>query len=198
MSKPMDDVQEIRRLLDERGVDYDEYSRNSSHVFEIDYCDACGDYLSEIEIFGACIYATKKYLTPEQAIATTLGGGYVSQDRFDELAEAYDKMADQSARLAEELNAMLGGGKLTAEQVSKATYAHSIHADCADADWQAIADELNAALGGGECKVVASSTDGLTTDEPKQWFRLSCGHAFKLDGLDAPVACPVCGKAVKR
>lgn len=39
------------------------------------------------------------------------------------------------------------GGTLTAEQVSKATYAHSIHADCADADWQAIADELNAELG---------------------------------------------------
>ena len=32
---------------------------------------------------------------------------------------------------------------LTAKQVRDATYAHSIHADCADADWQAIADELN-------------------------------------------------------
>lgn len=53
-------------------------------------------------------------------------------------------------------------------------------------------------VSGGECKVVASSTDGLTTAVPKKWFELSCGHAFKLDGLDAPVACPVCGKAVKR
>lgn len=60
------------------------------------------------------------------------------------------------------------------------------------------ADELNATLGGGECKVVASSTDGLTTDNPKQLFELSCGHAFKIYGLDVPVACPVCGKAVKR
>ena len=41
-------------------------------------------------------------------------------------------------------NARAERGTLTAEQVSKATYAHSIHADCADADWQAIADELNA------------------------------------------------------
>lgn len=47
--------------------------------------------------------------------------------------------------------ATLGGGTLTAKQVSKAVYAHSIHADCADADWQAIADELNAELGGGNC-----------------------------------------------
>lgn len=43
--------------------------------------------------------------------------------------------------------ATLGAPTLTAEQVSKTVYAHSIHADCADADWQAIADELNAMLG---------------------------------------------------
>lgn len=49
--------------------------------------------------------------------------------------------------------ATLGSGTLTAEQVSRAAYEHSIHADCADADWQAIADELNATLGGGECVI---------------------------------------------
>lgn len=65
-------------------------------------------------------------------------------------------------------------------------------------DYKGIADELNAALGGGECRIAASSTDGLTSDEPKQWFELSCGHVFKLYGLGIPVACPVCGKAVKR
>ena len=48
----------------------------------------------------------------------------------------------------------------------------------------------------GECKVVASSTDGLTNDNPKKWFELSCGHTFMLYGLDAPVACPVCGRKV--
>ena len=94
--------------------------------------------------------------------------------------------------------ATLGSGTLTAEQVSKATYAHSIHADCADADWQAIADELNAELGSGTCCILASSTDGLCSDNPRQWFELSCGHSFTLDGLRAPVACPVCGKAVER
>ena len=53
-------------------------------------------------------------------------------------------------------------------------------------------------LYGGECKVVASSTDGLTTDEPKKWFELSCGHSFMLYGLGAPICCPVCGRIVKR
>lgn len=48
-------------------------------------------------------------------------------------------------------------GTLTAKQVSKAVYAHSIHADCADADWQAIADELNATMGNGTCHTVEDS-----------------------------------------
>ena len=55
---------------------------------------------------------------------------------------AYDLTPEQA------IAATLGSRTLTAEQVSKATYAHSIHADCADADWQAIADELNAVLEG--------------------------------------------------
>lgn len=52
--------------------------------------------------------------------------------------------------------------------------------------------------GGGECKIVASSTDGLTTNDPKKWFELSCGHSFMLYGFDAPICCPVCGRTVKR
>ena len=35
--------------------------------------------------------------------------------------------------------ATLGPVTLSASQVSNAVYAHSIHADCADSDWQAIA-----------------------------------------------------------
>ena|GEM_PF-3695266 len=129
------------------------------------------------------------------------GLGYADRSRHvkTEASEAFER----------ELDAELGGGKLTAEQVCETIEKHwhdlPAEYDMPEAtalpeysyDWQAIADELNAAMG-GECKVVASSTDGLTTNEPRQWFKLSCGHAFKLDGLDAPVACPVCGKAVKR
>ena len=146
----------------------------------------------------------------EQAIAATLGselnpdglpvGLTISEDGelLNWRGENYVKQST------------LGSGTLTAEQVREVVDRHwhdlPTERDMPEAtalpeysyDWQAIADELNATLGGGECKVVASSTDGLTTDEPRQWFKLSCGHAFKLDGLDAPVACPVCGKAVKR
>ena len=93
-------------------------------------------------------------------------------------------------------NTRAAHGTLTAEQVSKAVYAHSIHADCADADWQAIADELNAALGGGECENVAPDyLDFLCS---------KCGFVhYHSDENDAGDGndwnyCPNCGKAVKR
>ena len=96
--------------------------------------------------------------------------------------------------------ATLGSGALTAEQVSKATYAHSIHADCADADWQAIADELNAELGSGTCEVECFD-DGVDEMDgewfsyaPPTWY-LSCGHTAQ--GTEKPNFCPVCGKTVE-
>ena len=58
--------------------------------------------------------------------------------------------------------------------------------------------EQAAMLGAGECEVVMSSTDGLCTDDPKHWFKLSCGHSFTIDGLEKPVVCAVCWKAVER
>lgn len=52
--------------------------------------------------------------------------------------------------------------------------------------------------GRGECEVVESASDGLCSDNPRHWYRLSCGHSFTIDGLEKPVTCAVCGKAVKR
>lgn len=98
---------ELRRMLDERGVEW----KDGDAAYEIEWSTPDGRRCSAMywkPTFSVLISGC----TPEQAIAATLGGG-----------------------------------KLTAEQVREATYAHSIHADCADADWQAIADELNAALG---------------------------------------------------
>ena len=72
------------------------------------------------------------------------------------------------------IEATLGRGTLTAEQVSRATYAHSIHADCADADWQAIADELNATLG---------SDDTFTREDVEGAF--VSGYSLGLDMFDS-------------
>lgn len=50
----------------------------------------------------------------------------------------------------------------------------------------------------GECHIVSSATEGLVSDDPKQWFELSCGHSFMVDGLEPPKCCAVCGKVVRR
>ena len=62
----------LKSLLNKYEISYQEHDRNNSHIFSIDYCENCGDYLSEIEIIGSCIIASKKYLTAEQAISTIL------------------------------------------------------------------------------------------------------------------------------
>ncbi|MBQ1449379.1 MAG: zinc-ribbon domain-containing protein [Eggerthellaceae bacterium] len=64
---------ELRELLDERDIEYAESQDRFRTRFRFNYCEACDDYLNEIEVMGACITASKSYLTPEQAIAATLG-----------------------------------------------------------------------------------------------------------------------------
>ena len=64
---------ELRRLLDERGVEYKETTSGNTTIFDFDYCEQCDDYLHTIAITGACISAYLDYLEPKQAIAATLG-----------------------------------------------------------------------------------------------------------------------------
>ena len=93
--------------------------------------------------------------------------------------------------------ATLGSGKLTAEQVSKATYGHSIHADCADADWQAIADELNAALGNVTCELKGKSNTCTKCGASVQRVTHSVyemGDSYACH----PNFCPNCGAEVRK
>lgn len=91
-------------------------------------------------------------------------------------------------------NTRVPHGTLTAEQVSKAVYAHSIHADCADADFKAIADELNTR---------AERTCKCTTDDSAWCFVCSeCGKSFPRNKLHLAHNhgeinyCPNCGARV--
>ena len=65
-------------------------------------------------------------------------------------------------------------------------------------DYLTLEQAIAATLGSGECEITASATDGLCSDNPRIWFKLSCGHSFTLDGLEAPNYCPNCGKAVNK
>ena len=66
-------VHELREKLTERGIEYAESQDRFRTRFRFNYCEACGDYLDEIEVMGVCITASKSHLTPEQAIAATIG-----------------------------------------------------------------------------------------------------------------------------
>lgn len=91
-------------------------------------------------------------------------------DRKSVVVGDLDCCSDDREKAIAAWNARATGGTLTAEQVSKAVYAHSIHADCADADWQAIADELNAELGSErEAKLIRAMEDVLRYSTDTVW-----------------------------
>ena len=65
----------LREMLDERGVEYEVDESDNTTYFCFDWCDECGSYLKHIFVTGSCIEASIGYLTPEQAVAATLGSG---------------------------------------------------------------------------------------------------------------------------
>lgn len=64
---------EVQRLLDERNVKYRLVKELGKDMFYLNWVDQCGDYTKVIRVQGACITAEIKYLSPEEAVAMTLG-----------------------------------------------------------------------------------------------------------------------------
>ena len=62
---------------------------------------------------------------------------------------------------------------------------------------RAIDAEGKLAASNGTCRIVGYTTEGLTSDDPKRYFELSCGHGVMLVGLeDTPNYCAKCGAVV--
>ena len=177
----MSGTERLRRLLDERGVEY----------------QAIGDATFWETHDGAFRYKAKSHA--EKLMVMTC---------------CSQKCAVMTPEQA--IDATLGRGTLSASQVSGAIYAHSIHADCADADWQAIADELNNTLGSCNCsnsertetcKVDVLNTGDCAGYECSEYIMHcnGCGHEFghvlySEDGdvwmSEPPRFCPNCGAKV--
>lgn len=101
-------TERLRKLLDERGVKYGESTQSNTTFFRFDYRDSCGDYLHTIAITGACISAYSDYLTPEQAIAATLGGGKLTAEQVREVVEEHmHDFGNDWQAIADELNTTL-------------------------------------------------------------------------------------------
>ena len=159
---------ELRRLLDERGVEWRERVWGGKH---------------SVTTFWHARGVRWHY----------------RENRFGELRLHADGLSPEQA-----IDATLGRGTLSASQVSGAIYAHSIHADCADADWQAIADELNNTLGSCNCtnseQKETCYNASYRLDESR--FHCSeCGFGCWVkdvaDGRDKlPRYCPNCGRRI--
>ena len=165
----MSATDELRKLLDERGVKYEKaayvidalHRRAEETAWEVD------DTLCEFTEYPAG--STKLevyYITPERAIAATMG---------------CDRLAT--------------GGILSAEQVREAWCGH-LKRDCLydppTPDWQAIADELNAELETyrkyaeqGECEKPQSGENGDTRERLEAWVYEEIAEKWAQSDRDA-------------
>lgn len=116
----------LRNLLDERNVELVDTGDGSTLIPAQTATNVAWDVNTwpSGKDMGDCLWVQNRHpLTPEQAIAATLGGG---------------KLTAEQVRDAVKRGATFDYGEI-GEYVSRE-------------NWQAIADELNAMLGGGECE----------------------------------------------
>lgn len=96
-------------------------------------------------------------------------------------------------------DAMLGRGKLTAEQVRNAIFRCGVWDEDSAmyyvnrTDMQAITDELNATLGGGECEIVEHYVARTRGEIGRERVKLSCGHIVERHSK----FCPECGARIR-
>lgn len=129
----MNATEELRRLLDERGIHWwagvDECKTLwESNGLTWEYFN----YENGHTWFGF-LSACEQDITPEQAIAATLGG--------------------VGSKVGSKVGSEVCVGKLTAEQVEPIVDRNCKWYEGGEIDAQAIADELNATLSGGECEI---------------------------------------------
>ena len=191
----MSATDELRRLLDERGVEYETDDRNG--LRETIWCGTVVFQLSPTAKMTMIV-------TPEQAIAATLGSefnpdglpvGLAISDDGNLLNWRGENYVKQST---------LGSGTLTAEQVrecvktvylegySDGSVSRGAHID--EIDWQAIADELNNRAE-RTCKWELEHSGTLYD----KWRCSKCGYLFVEPRCDQgytdlePNYCPSCG-----
>ena len=166
-------TESLRRLLDERGVEWWHGISEKSTVFDGEY-----DVRYEVDgTLGLLFIRSALHVTPEQAIAATLGRGRLTADDVRDLIERY---SDASG----------GNGR-----------------DFHNGAYVAIADDLNATLGDdglerskngvaerGTCRMERASWDDGTCT----WGCIcsACGKKFEHETSRGWHYCPKCGAEV--
>ncbi len=206
---------ELRRLLDELGVEYTTYDTTAYEA--VIWTGSVCKWIALPSEYGLAVAVYKDYLTPEQAIAATVGNvDYAitfapTLDRPPETMVGETVFDSEGVAIGWITNAMVGRETLTAEQVrecAKGVYfegygdgaTHRGHG-IEETDWQTIADKLNATLGAGTChfKVVIDQDPsrrgrGNICECDKCGYR--CSRGFIED--ERFKHCPNCGKRITK
>lgn len=160
-------TEELRRLLDERGVEWIKPSKDNERWTHWHGCD--GNLFTASEDARGCVWIGGS-VTPAWAVEATLGRGTLTAEQVREL-------------IAPHLHAI-------------PTFDFGRHGAVWKADFQAIADELNAELGRGECRVESMHgfTDPFVGTG--HCVELSCHTIDDWRDSEPPAFCPYCGRKV--
>lgn len=166
-------TERLRKLLDERGVEWGNVQHDGSESdYFTEWCPGDPqDYASAYEWSvgdGLNVRIIRTHLTPEQAIAATLGDNGVARSNDGVTAEQVRKAIFNGSSYAS-----YDGAKYYADGISM----------------QAIADELNATLGAGTCHTVEDG--GLLHCS-------ECGGGAEKQSWAYWNFCPNCGRKVER
>ena len=69
----MNAIDEMKMLLDDRGVEYQEFKTIGGSQLKFDWKDECDCYCRYVGVDGSCIYAGIEYIEPDQAVDFALG-----------------------------------------------------------------------------------------------------------------------------
>ncbi|HAM16031.1 MAG TPA: hypothetical protein DCP91_09290 [Eggerthellaceae bacterium] len=179
----MSDVTEkLRRMLDERGVEWADESNGYADITEFVSNGTKWTIIAKSYVNPEHDLMTLRAerITPEQAIAATMGGGKLTKNNVDRALFAHSTYANYD------------GLKL---------YATGIRT-------QEIADELNVALGGSEY-VPHGEWESVSQSQEVRHIFCECGHELGRDRRDSwpfqrtslcaiPNYCPECGRKIRK
>lgn len=157
----MNVTDELQRLLDERGIEWSspELSPNQTRLPNVKF-EPWGEGTLKVTMFN---------LTPEQAIAATLGD------------DDYELKMD-------ELLCRLTNGKWSKSR----SYSVDFMVACVDEAYE------DAALGGGECECDGTIEWQWTGPTTYYEHELSCGHVITSVDNEPPKFCEECGAKVRK
>ena len=197
----MTETEEVRRLLDERGVRWIEATPSKTKW----YSPVLNGPVAVSEWNGKLVLdAGYVSVTPEQAIAATLseekagrksppegGPGPCGQPSDDIIHDAATLGDDEYESRMDELLCRLTNGMWSKSR----SYSVDFMVCCIDEAYEEAYSGDSATLGRGECELKYHIVEAY--GDADEWTCLSCGEQW-LQDTDWPTACPWCGKAVRR